>query len=169
VRFTWMKAILAALLVSCSVLAVAGDKEWSIGNIVPPNASATALCQAFSTKYEYDYLGIGPVSRPEPKLDLYMAKCLFRLPRAFWKWFHKQGDMNDLKGPNGQVSKDVADEYHKEWLEKGKPKPDNKGGGGGIDDILNLVPPLILPPGFEEACEVHPTMFGCPKPKLPMC
>ena len=79
VRSTWMKAILAALLVSCSVLAVAGDREWSIGNIVPPNASATALCQAFSTKQEYEYLGIGSVSRPEPNVDFYMARCLYPL------------------------------------------------------------------------------------------
>ena len=46
---------------------------------------------------------------------------------------------------------------------------DSKGRSSPINEILDSIPPLILPPGFEEACEINPTMFGCPKPKIPMC
>jgi hypothetical protein len=115
-----MKAILAALLVSCSVLAVAGDREWSIGNIVPPNASATALCQAFSTKQEYEYLGIGSVSRPEPKVDLYMAKCLFRFANCTAEECN-QSILMSWTGeycPTGQIFNNASG-----LCEKAKPEP----------------------------------------------
>ena len=38
--------------------------------------------------------------------------------RRFWKWFHKQPDMKDLKNPRtGQVSYDDAKPYCDDWIE----------------------------------------------------
>lgn len=56
--------------------------------------------------------------------------------------------MKDLKGPDGQVPKDIADDYYKEWKDLGKPKPDNKGKQKGFadPDLLEwLIPWPLIP------------------------
>ncbi len=69
---------------------------------------------------------------------------LYGLPKQFWKWFHRHPDFEDLKGPGGQVPKDVAKDYHKEWEGLGKPGPDSKGKQGGFIDP-DLLPSLLTP------------------------
>ncbi|MED5610693.1 hypothetical protein VV867_23555 [Pseudomonas sp. JH-2] len=113
----------------------------------------------------YGYVEGNPITGMDP-LGLHKLDKLYGLGRDFWKLFHRQGDMSDLKGLDGQVPKDVAEEYHREWVEKGRPGPDGK---GRLDKILEAIPPIILPPGFEEVCEFNPNMFGCPAPSIPMC
>src|SRR5690606_3280817 len=77
----------------------------------------------------------------------------YGLGKDFWNWFHRHPDMNDLKGPNGQVSKDVAESYHKEWEDLGKPKPDSKGKQRGTAD------PELL--GWLIPWYAMPTPLGC--------
>ena len=49
----------------------------------------------------------------------------YGLPRPFWNWFHRHPDFESCKGPNGQVPRDVAKDYHDIWLGAGQPGPGN--------------------------------------------
>ncbi|RBH52728.1 RHS repeat protein, partial [Pseudomonas sp. MWU13-2860] len=43
------------------------------------------------------------------------------------------------------------------------------GGKSGVEKILDGIVPFILPPGFEEACQNNPSMWGCPVEPPPSC
>ena len=95
----------------------------------------------------YTYVENNPLKHIDP-YGLSKFDKFFGLPKQFWNWFHRHPDMKNLKGPDGQVSKDIADDYYKEWRDLGKPKPDNKGKQKGFadPDLLEwLIPWPLIP------------------------
>lgn len=54
----------------------------------------------------------------------------YDLPREFWNWAHQQLGFDDLKGPDGLIPRDVAEEFHDEWETRGRPET-GRGRGRG--------------------------------------
>jgi RHS repeat-associated protein len=70
----------------------------------------------------YAYVGNEPISFID-SLGLKPGDPHYGLPRAFWNWAHQQGGFNKLKGPDGNLPKDVARRLFEDWKKQGRPDP----------------------------------------------
>lgn len=70
----------------------------------------------------YAYVESNPLTHADPK-GLNRNDPFYGLPRPFWNWFHRSGDIEAEKDENGLVPPDVARQYYQEWLNRGQPKP----------------------------------------------
>jgi RHS repeat-associated protein len=101
----------------------------------------------------FAYVANDPVNWGDPA-GLSKFDPFYNLGKAFWNWFHRHPDFNDLKDFKGHVPEDVSKQYHKEWEDLGKPKRyDNKGKQRGEVDLelLEWLFPWWLIPS-ELAC-----------------
>ena len=114
----------------------------------------------------YLYVDGDPLRWTDP-LGVSKFDKFFGLSKDFWRWLHRHPDMKDLKGPDGQVPRDLAEQYHKEWEDLGRPGPDSKKNQRGSSDLglLEWLIPWWLTPSelVTDPCE----FFGgpsCAKP-----
>lgn len=114
----------------------------------------------------YAYVDGNPLRYIDP-YGLSKFDQFFGLPKQFWNWLHRHPDMKHIKGPDGQVPKDLAEQYHKEWKDLGQPGPYSKGKHRGSADanLLEWLVPLYLIPLMPSEIGSHP----CEMPGGPLC
>jgi RHS repeat-associated protein len=119
----------------------------------------------------YLYVDGNPLRWTDP-LGLSKLDNLYGLPRKFWRWFHRQRDMKDLKGPDGQVPRETAEQYHGEWERLGKPGPDSKRNQRGFieEGLLEwLMPWQLTPFALGHPCEMPGGPPCNPAPEPGVC
>jgi RHS repeat-associated protein len=100
----------------------------------------------------YAYSDGDPVNRIDPD-GLAPKDKTFGLPKKFWDWYHRK--VKERGDPD--LSKEEADDMHKQWKDEGEPGPDNK---GPWEDFLDFIIPFQL---LLDPCTVLPGTCTCDK------
>jgi RHS repeat-associated protein len=72
----------------------------------------------------YAYAGNSPYMKTD-RSGMAPKDQLFEFPKPFWNWFHRHPDFGSCKGANGQIPRNLAQDYFDEWKNLGKPGPGN--------------------------------------------